>query len=42
MDMWDKLVTLELFRNSDNNETIDDLQTMTMLGMFDDEDDDLF
>lgn len=35
--MW-----LEVFRDSNNSDTIDDLQTMVMCGMFDDHDDDLF
>ena len=30
---------LEMFRDSNNNNTIDDLQVMNMVGMFDDRND---
>lgn len=30
---------LEMFRDSNNNDTIDDLQVMNMVGMFDDRND---
>lgn len=40
MDRFEKMMFLEMFRTSDNDETIDDLQAMTMVGMFDDRDTD--
>ncbi|MBO4936006.1 MAG: hypothetical protein J6C94_04460 [Alistipes sp.] len=50
MGRMSKIMWLEAFRDSNNSDTIDDLQTMTMCGMFDDRkdsfwgvhDDDLF
>ena len=42
MSRWRKIMTLELFRDSDNSDTIDDLQAMTFMGMFDNHGDDLF
>ena len=38
MDRIQKMMWLEMFRTSNNEETIDDLQAMTMVGMFDDRD----
>lgn len=36
MSRISKMLWLEAFRDSDNSDTIDDLQAMTMCGMFDD------
>lgn len=36
---WSRFMMLEMFRDSNNNDTIDDLQVMNMVGMFDDRND---
>lgn len=40
MGILEKVMWLEMFRTSENDETINDLQAMTMVGMFDDDDTD--
>lgn len=42
MGRFEKMMWLEMFRTSKNDETIDDLQLMAMTGMFDDDDNDDF